>query len=133
MYPDCVCHSLMNVLGTHDTERILTVLGGDSSKGLSNAELSIKKMNNFQRKKGIERLKLAYTILATVPGIPCIYYGDEIGMEGYRDPFNRLPFPWGKENLELLDFYKKIGEIRTKEPLYKDGLFKVVFLLCFLI
>ena len=71
-------------------------------------------------------LKIAYTILATVPGVPCIYYGDEAGMEGYRDPFNRLPYPWGKENAELLDYYKRIGRIRINEPLYKDGYFDIV-------
>lgn len=125
-YPKPNIDALMNVLGTHDTERILTVLGGDSSKELSNAELSIKKMNNFQRKKGIERLKLAYTILATVPGIPCIYYGDEIGMEGYRDPFNRRPYPWGCENKELLEHYKKLGKLRVNEPLYKTGKFDIL-------
>ena len=127
-YPKETIDSLMNVLGTHDTERILTVLGGKSSDGYTNEELSTMKMSSDELDVAIKRLKLAYAINATVPGIPCIFYGDEAGMQGYRDPFNRLPFPWGQENIELLDFYKKIGEIRTKEPLYKDGLFKVVFL-----
>ena len=83
-------------------------------------------MNNSQLKQGIDRLKLAYTILATVPGVPCIYYGDEVGMEGYRDPFNRRPFPWGRENKELLEHYKQLGKIRTKEPLYKEGHFDIL-------
>ena len=65
-------------------------------------------------------------MLATVPGVPCIYYGDEAGMEGYRDPFNRLPYPWGKEDNELLNHYKKIGKIRINEKLYKDGYFDIV-------
>lgn len=125
-YPKPNTDALMNVLGTHDTERILTVLGGDSPVGLSNAQLSIKKMNNLQRKQGIERLKLAYTILATVPGVPCIYYGDEVGMEGYNDPFNRRPYPWGRENKELLEYYKYLGNIRINENLYKQGKFDIV-------
>jgi glycosidase len=95
------------------------VLGGEDSEGLTNAVLSVKKMTALQRKRAIKMLKLAYAIVSTVPGIPCIYYGDEAGMEGYRDPFNRLPYPWGREEYELVDFYKKVGKIRTKEPLFR--------------
>lgn len=125
-YPKSNADVLMNLLGTHDTERILTVLGGENGDGYSNDELSTKKMTDAQRKKAINMLKIAYTILATVPGVPCIYYGDEAGMEGYRDPFNRLPYPWGKENSELVEYYRKIGKIRTNEPLYKDGYFDII-------
>ena len=122
-YPKASIDSLMNVLGTHDTERILTVLGGESSEGYTNEELSVKKLSLEDRKKAIKLLKLAYCINATMPGIPCIYYGDEAGQEGHRDPFNRRPFPWGKEDSELLEFYKKIGSIRVKESLFKTGSF----------
>ncbi|MBO5440874.1 MAG: glycoside hydrolase family 13 protein [Clostridia bacterium] len=125
-YPKANADVLMNVLGTHDTERILTVLGGENGDGYSNEELSTKRMTTAQRKKAISMLKLAYTIICTVPGIPCIYYGDEAGMEGYRDPFNRLPFPWGKEDIELFEHYKKIGKIRSNEKLYKDGFFDLL-------
>lgn len=125
-YPKANANALMNVLGTHDTERILTVLGGDSSKGLSNKELSMKHMTTEQRKKGIKLLKMAYTINSTVPGVPCIYYGDEAGMEGYRDPFNRRPYPWGNEDKDLLEFYKRIGKIRVEEPVYGQGDFKIL-------
>ncbi len=125
-YPKANSNALMNVLGTHDTERILTVLNGDSSNGLSNKELSTKFMSAKQRKKGIQLLKIAYAILATVPGVPCIYYGDEAGMEGYRDPFNRRPYPWGNECEELLGYYKQIGKIRRKEPIYKQGDFRII-------
>ncbi len=125
-YPKANADALMNVLGTHDTERILTVLGGENGDGYTNKELSVKKMTVGQRKKAINMLKLAYSIVATVPGIPCIYYGDEAGMEGYRDPFNRLPYPWEKEDKELLDYYTKIGKIRSKEKLFKKGYFDIV-------
>ena len=125
-YPKSSIDLLMNVLGTHDTERILTVLTGKSYVSYTNEQLATMKMSDVDKNLAIKRLKMAYTINATVPGVPCIFYGDEAGMEGYRDPFNRLPFPWGKENTELLDFYRKIGEIRKNEPLYKDGLFRIL-------
>ncbi len=125
-YPKHNADLLMNLLGTHDTERILTVLGVDSVDGYTNEELSTKKMTKEEYKRAKTLLKLAYAIVATVPGVPCIYYGDEVGMQGYRDPFNRLPFPWGKEDTEILDFYRKIGQIRKNEAVFKGGLFKLI-------
>ncbi len=124
--PKRIRDAQMNLLGTHDTERILTVLGGDSAEGLPNAELAKKRMTEEQRELAFQRLKLAYTILATVPGIPTVFYGDEAGLEGYGDPFNRMPYPWGRENKEILDFYKKIGIIRRENSVYRDGEFRLL-------
>ena len=125
-YPKYNADLLMNVLGTHDTERILTVLGGKDGSNCTNEELSKIQMTKSERETAVTLLKLAFTILATVPGIPCIYYGDEAGMEGYRDPFNRMPFPWGRENNDLISYYKKILQIRRGEEVYKQGLFKMI-------
>ncbi len=121
-YPKCICDNLMNFLGTHDTERILTVLGGDEDIGYSGDELAHKKMNAEQLIIGRKRLMLAYTLIATLPGVPCIFYGDEAGLQGYHDPFNRRFFPWGNEDEELLGFYRKIGKIRTKNSDFKDSI-----------
>ncbi len=126
-YPKYVSDSLMNIIGTHDTERILTVLGGKPCGNRTNKELSTAKMSADERKNGIKLLKLAYLLISTLPGFPCIYYGDEIGMEGYRDPFNRLPYPWGKEDIDLLSWYRKIGEIRRSRPEFKEGLYQVIY------
>ncbi len=125
-YPKCVSDTLMNFLGTHDTERILSVLGGEDISSMTNAELSSYKMSDAARERAVKLLKLAYVIIATMPGVPCIYYGDEAGSEGARDPFNRLPYPWGRENTELLEWYTKIGEIRRGEALFAKGYFRVV-------
>ncbi len=119
--PKRIADAQMNLLGTHDTERVLTVLGGMSGDGLPNDELATLRMSKEQRDIARQKLKMAYTALATLPGIPTIYYGDEVGLEGYHDPFNRMPFPWGREDGELLAHYRALGEIRRKYPVYREG------------
>ena len=129
-YPPTAIHLLMNHIGTHDTERILTVLGGEPLNGRDREWQSKTKLSQEQREKGLALLKLASLMQYTLPGIPCVYYGDEAGMEGYRDPFNRGCFPWGHENTELVNWYRSLGKIRhscavlkqgTLEPYYADG------------
>jgi glycosidase len=61
-----------------------------------------------------------------LPGVPCIYYGDESGMQGYKDPFNRQCYNWGSEDKELIKFTKKLIEIRKSSKVFKDG--KLIFL-----
>lgn len=120
-YPPEVQNLMMNILGTHDTARILTELAGESADGKSKRELSNLRLSKWARFKGIAMLKIAYTALATLPGVPCIYYGDEVGMEGYGDPLCREFFPWGKEDTDLLEYYKRIGQLRLGEPAFADG------------
>ena len=125
--PEKIRNSQMNLLGTHDTDRIITVLGGDSKIGLSNADLVNKRMTKAQRRDAVRKVMTAYTILATVPGVPAIFYGDEAGLEGYGDPFNRMPYPWGKENKSLISHYRKIAQIRDKSQYaFKHGKFKLI-------
>ncbi len=115
----------MNLFGTHDTERILTALAADERGTRTNDELAVYRMPDDIRKSGIRRLKCAYMIMATLPGVPLIYYGDEVGMEGYSDPFNRMPFPWHDMDESLLSFYRAIGEIRRKNKVYCTGDFRL--------
>ena len=118
----------MNLLGTHDTERIITVLAGEDVSGRKNSEIAHIKMSEEEKSRGIKLLKMAYTILATLPGIPAIFYGDEVGLEGYKDPFNRRPFPWNNTNEDLLSFYRKIGNIRREFEVYKEGDYTLLWL-----
>ena len=74
------------------------------------------------------RLKMLYTVIATLPGIPMIYYADEVGMEGYSDPFNRMPYPYGKEDGDLLAHYRAIGRLRKENAVYKRGDFRLLSL-----
>lgn len=120
-YPTRSANLLMNLLGTHDTERILTRLAGDDFRNPLNEELATKRLSAEARQRGITQLKLAYAVAATVPGVPCIYYGDEAGMEGYRDPFNRMPYPWGKEETELVAWYRKFGALRREHTVFAHG------------
>ena len=120
-YPRCVCDALMNIVGTHDTERILTVLGGEPDAGYDNAKLASMKMAAEERRIAVKRLKIASVIQYTVFGFPSVYYGDEAGLEGYHDPFCRKPFPWGHEDAEILGHYKLLGEIRSRHEAFAGG------------
>ncbi|HAN20528.1 MAG: hypothetical protein A2Y15_06015 [Clostridiales bacterium GWF2_36_10] len=118
-YPTHKLLHIMNIVGTHDTERILNVLGNSNQGDKSNAELSTLKLSEEVKNKAIQRLKNVYLLLAFMPGIPCIYYGDEVGLEGWHDPFNRRPFPWNNINNEIHDWFVKVNRIRLQEPLFK--------------
>ena len=124
--PVRVRNTQMNLLGTHDTERIITMLAGVSANGKTNEELSKITLSDAELEKGIKLVKMAYTILATVPGLPTVFYGDEVGLDGYKDPFNRKPYPWKSGNDELRSFYQKIGEIRRSDDIYADGDFSLL-------
>ena len=111
-YPKQTVDALMNILGTHDTSRILTVLGGIYC---ANKEEMAKKeafLSEKAKENAIKKLKMAAVLQFTVPGVPCIYYGDENGQEGHIDPFCRRCFDWEHLNEDLIAFYAKLGEIR---------------------
>lgn len=120
-YPAPVLHVLMNHIGTHDTERALTVLGGEPSRGRDRSWQAGKTLSSEERKLGLKRLRLATLLQFALPGVPCIYYGDEAGMEGYQDPFNRGTYPWGHEDTALLDWYQRLGSARRQIPALAKG------------
>lgn len=124
-YPEPVCHSLMNLLSTHDTERILTVLAGAPDRGFSNAQLRDLRMTPAEYARGVRFLSMAAILQFTVFGVPSVFYGDEAGMQGYHDPFCRRPFPWGREDMKLLALYRKLGAIRRECPALAGGDFEI--------
>ncbi len=129
-YPEGVCHSLMNILGTHDTERILTVLGDSEEDELrvmdmSQDAIARRKLLGDAYMAARNKLFVAAAIQYTVFGVPSVYYGDEAGSEGYHDPFCRKPYPWGREDTEIRDFYTLLGKIRQENKVFADGDFKV--------
>ena len=126
-YPPEVLHCLMNVLGTHDSVRIITALAGkDLGSDPTRALQAETHMSDSEWERGVRMLKIASLLQMTLPGVPCIYYGDEAGVEGYKDPFNRTCFPWGSENKELLNWYKKITGIRSSHSVYQTGSYRTI-------
>lgn len=120
-YPRTVIRNLMNILGTHDTRRILTKLVGENIGKNDKQWQAEKSLSESQKNLGIKLMKVASMLQYTLPGVPCVYYGDEVGMEGYKDPFCRKCFPWGRENMELLSWYRRLGEFRKNHNVFKDG------------
>ena len=121
-YPPFAWHSAMNFLGTHDTPRILTLLGvGGDGKDHDKDWRAAFRMSGEQRQRGKARLRLGALVLFAFPGSPTIYYGDEAGMEGFEDPFNRGTYPWGREDEELLAWYTALGAARGALPALREG------------
>ncbi|MCI8477099.1 MAG: glycoside hydrolase family 13 protein [Oscillospiraceae bacterium] len=113
-YPPFAFHSAMNALGTHDTLRILTMLGvGSPCQDQSRDWRAAHRMTEEQRTLGTARLQLATLILYGFPGSPTLYYGDEAGMEGFEDPFNRRTYPWGREDQTLIRWFTALGQARS--------------------
>lgn len=119
-YPSPAFYSAMNFLSTHDTPRILTLLGGEPTPA-DKAERAAARLSPAGRELARRRLMLGALLLYTFPGSPTVYYGDEAGMEGYEDPLNRRAFPWGAEDEELLRWYRKLGQLRGGRPSLQRG------------
>ena len=131
-YPEQVCHALMNLVGTHDTERVLTMLGStEEDLDKTNEQLSVYRLAPEIREKAISLVKMAAALQYTVFGIPSLYYGDELGLEGARDPFCRMPMPWHEINqpwrADLLSYYQKLGQLRAEHPALDGGAFEILY------
>ncbi len=118
-YPRPVVDCLMNSLSTHDTPRILTLLG-DSFEG-SKEEKAERFLSSKQKEIALKKERQAAAMQFFLPGMPCIYYGDEAGMEGFEDPLNRRCFPWGKEDKELIEFYRQLSVLKKTYAELQSG------------
>ena len=122
-YPPSAFYSALNFLGTHDTPRILTVLGADHVPQ-TKEERAAYCLSPAERERGEALLRLAVLVLFSFPGAPMIYYGDEAGMEGFEDPFNRGGYPWGSERQDLLERFARLSRLRQTRSSLSRGRFR---------
>ena len=118
-YPSQVVACNMNLLGTHDTPRILTALVDDFDG--SREEKARRRLSRNQLEVARDRLMMASFLQYTLPGCPSLYYADETCMEGYKDPFNRRTYPWGREDTEILGHFRRLGKLRTQNIALRLG------------
>ncbi|RWZ58719.1 glycoside hydrolase family 13 protein [Halobacillus fulvus] len=111
-YPKQYFYAVMNMLSSHDVERIYTMLDDFLQGDWSGEE---------KHEQIVKQIKALSLWLYTFPGVPSLYYGDEAGVDGGADPDNRKPYPWGRENEELLSWYKQLGEWRKKHKVLRTG------------
>ena len=103
-YPRANFYGALNLIGSHDRERIITAMAAAEDY-----------------KSAVSKVRVMSTLQYALPGVPCIYYGDEVGLTGGRDPENRSGYPWGYENLDLGYHYRMLGLLYDEHPVLKDG------------
>jgi len=119
-YPMPMYYALTNLLSSHDVERVRTAL----SARIDPHELSREQQASFiisdvQNKKGSKRQRLAAILQYCLPGVPCIYYGDERGMNGFLDPFNRETFK--EAPYDLTQDYRQLAQLRNSADALQTG------------
>jgi glycosidase/fibronectin type 3 domain-containing protein len=127
-YPDAAYYTLLNIMDSHDTQRILWSL----TPGANNRQ--DKEFNADNLARGKQLLRLATVVQMTVPGAPTIYYGDEVGLTGDDDPDDRRPFPWddvGPYGIggdpTLFEHYRTLIGLRQQHQVFRTG--EMTFLL----
>ena len=116
----------LNFLSTHDTERALTVIADEPANGRGRAWQSGRCVTGDAYEEGLLRLRMAYAIIYTLPGVPCLYYGDEIAMQGYRDPFNRAFFRWDAHEQRLRPVLAQLAQLRHTCEAFRTGQLRVL-------
>lgn len=152
-YPQATIDTMFNSLDTHDMMRSITILSDKQTRErpkriwaidepptpwhvkkdgvdtfltyeFRKYEFENDKLSEEAYLNSIRLLELAIVLQFMLPGNPCIYYGTEVGLYGYKDPFNRKCYPWGNEDKELLKFYQEISDFR-KNCILKNSTFKI--------
>lgn len=125
-YPKNIFASLMNMTGTHDTTRLFSILGeSPNPNSIDTWTQRNYRLADINRQLALKRLFLYYTVIYTLPGNPCIYYGDEICLEGYKDPYNRGTFDWDNKDTTIINHIKKLSLLR-KQLHTADGFIRFI-------
>ena len=119
-YPPAAFHSGLNILGTHDTPRLLTMLGAARTPETKDDRAAYR-LSPEELDMGLARLRLGALLLYSFPGSPTVFYGDEAGMQGFEDPLNRGTYPWGQEDPALLAYFRQLGTLRKQRVSLQCG------------
>jgi 4-alpha-glucanotransferase len=121
-YPRENFYGALNLVGSHDRARILTLLGeAPPAESMDDGKRERFRLSDEKLALARRRLKALSLIQFTMPGVPCIYYGDEAGAQGFPDPYNRGTFPWRHEDGELMSHYRMLTTLRQQYPVLSSG------------
>ena len=125
-YPAPALNCAMNFLSTHDTERALTAIAGEPANGRDRNWQSKRRISPMEMDDAVHKLLLGYAMIYTLPGVPCVYYGDEIAMQGYRDPFNRAFYDWNSTEQRLRGPLATLARLRRECDAFDGGRLEIV-------
>ncbi len=125
-YPSFVLNSLMNMLATHDTFRLISALSSIDTTNLNKRQMSYLTLDELEYSTAKQRVKIASLLQYTLFGVPSLYYGDEIGMQGFVDPLNRGCMDWNGGDKELLEWFTMLGKIRSEYDCF-SGEFELLY------
>ncbi len=126
-YPKPIIDVLMNCLSTHDTVRLITDLVGEPPNGRDREWQAAHPLSQWQRERGEKLAALCFFLGFTMPGLATVYYGDEVLMEGYLDPFNRGYFEWNRISSPFTDLVRRLALVRRSRKEFAEGLFELVY------
>src|SRR5699024_11573833 len=107
--------------GSQHGARIIDVRADARAETLARAEREAHALTKEQRELGVQRTRMMLRVIACLPGMPCIYYGDEAGMTGAGDPLCRAAYPWGREDQEQLALFHQMLRMRAAHPVLVTG------------